>query len=157
MSDLKSNIIWLSKKGIKELKKATARLERSQSAIIAALRELDNIDNHDQRLERIEKLAQLEIIESDLAEKQSILRSARLFPRKRDALKVALGSVVELIDMKGRLVRYTIVDSIEADPSDGRISAQSPLGRSLIGKTLQETVEWSAGLRTRQMQLVGIR
>lgn len=141
---------------MKELKKNIARLERKQASIIAALRELDKIDNHDQRLERIERLAQLEIVESELTEKQAILRSAKLFPRKRDALRVALGSVVELIDMKGRIVRYTIVDSIEADPSDGRISAQSPLGRSLLGKTLQETVEWSAGLRKRQMQLVGI-
>ncbi|HEY0965543.1 MAG TPA: GreA/GreB family elongation factor [Candidatus Saccharimonadales bacterium] len=157
MPEMNTNVILLSKKGMKELKKAVARLERRQASIIAELRELDKVDNHDQRLERIEKLAQLEIVESELTEKQAALRSAKLFPRKRDALKVALGSVVELIDMKGRIVRYTIVDSIEANPSDGRISVQSPLGQSLIGKTIQETIQWGAGLRARQMQLVAIR
>ncbi|HEY1085317.1 MAG TPA: GreA/GreB family elongation factor [Candidatus Saccharimonadales bacterium] len=146
----------LSKKGMKELKKSVAKLERRQAQAIADLRDLDKIDGHDERLDRIERLAQLEIIESELADKQLVLKSAKLFPRKRDALKVALGSVVELIDMQGRIVRYTIVDSIEANPSDGRISAQSPLGRSLIGKTIKETIEWGSGLKNRQMQLVSI-
>lgn len=148
--------ILLSKKGMKELKKAIAKLERRQSQAIAALRELDKTDDHEQRLERVEKLAQLEIIESELADKQQILANAKLFPRKRDALKVAMGSVVELIDMQGRIVRYTLVDSIEANPSDGRISIHSPLGQSLLGKTIKETIEWGNGLRNRRMQLINI-
>lgn len=148
--------ILLSKKGMKELKKSIAKLERQQSAAIADLRSLEKIDTHDQRLTRVEKLAQLEIVESELADKQYMLQNAKLYPRKRDALKVALGSAVELIDMKGRMVRYTIVDSIEANPSDGRISAESPLGKNLLGKTIQETIEWGNGFRQHQMQLVAI-
>lgn len=146
----------LSKKGMKELKKSIARLERRQAQAIANLHDLDKIDTHEQRLARVERLAQLEIIESELADKQMILRRSKLFPRKRDALKVALGSVVELIDRQGRMVRYTIVDSIEANPSDGRISIQSPLGQTLLGKTIRETIQWGSDVRTRQMQLVAI-
>ncbi len=149
--------ILLSKKGMKELKKAVSKLERQQAQALAALRDLDKTDDHEQRLERVEKLAQLEIIESELADKRQILANAKLFPRKRDALRVAMGSVVELIDMHGRLVRYTLVDSIEANPSDGRISIQSPLGQNLLGKTIKETVEWGNGIRNRRMQLVNIR
>lgn len=148
--------IFLSKKGMKELKKSIARLERQQHQAIADLHDLDTIDTHEQRLNRIEKLAQLEIIESELADKRMILSSAKLFPRKRDALMVALGSAVELIDMQGRIFRYTIVDSIEADPSDGRISANSPLGQTLLGKTIQDTIQWGSDLRAKQMQLVSI-
>jgi transcription elongation factor GreA len=78
-------------------------------------------------------------------------------PRKRDALKVAIGSVVDLLDTSGRLVRYTLVDSIEANPSDGRISIMSPLGQSLLGRQIQDVVEWSAGrLGTRHLRLVNI-
>ena len=146
----------LSKKGMKELKKSVAKLEHQQAAVIAELHELDKVDNHDQRLSRIEKLANLEIVESALADKRMVLKNAKLFPRKRDAIRVALGSVVELLDMHGRVVRYTIVDSIEANPSDGRISAASPLGRNLIGKTIQETIQWGDSLRARQMQLISI-
>lgn len=148
--------IYISKKGMKELKKVVSRLERDKNEAYARLREIDKTDGHDERYARIEHLANIEVIESELAEKKAALASAKLFPRKRDALKVAIGSVVDLLDTHGRIVRYTLVDSIEANPSDGRISIKSPLGRSLVGKQIQDVVEWSAGLRTNRLQLVGI-
>lgn len=149
--------IYLSKKGMKELKKEIAQLERDQHQTLRDLRDMDKIDGHDERLARVEKLAALELIESDLKEKRDALTHSKLLPRKRDLLKVAIGSVVELLDTQGRLIRYTIVESLEANPSDGRISAASPLGSSLLGKQLKDTVEWSAGVRIHRMQLVGIR
>ncbi len=150
-------ITLLSKKGMKELKKSIDKLEHQRVVTITELRDMDKVDNHELRLSRIEKLAQLEIIESELADKQLTLRNSKLFPRKRDALKVALGSVVELLDINGRLVSYTIVDSVEANPSDGRISVNSPLGQTLLGKTIKETIEWGNEMRARKLQLVSIR
>lgn len=151
-----SKIVMLSKKGMKELKKAVRKLEHRHEQALADVRNLDGVNDHESRLERVEKLAQLEIIDSELNEKQLILANAKQFPRKRDALRVALGSVVDLIDMQGRMVRYTIVDSIEADPSDGRISAQSPLGQNLLGKSIEETIQWGNDMRARRMQLIAI-
>jgi transcription elongation factor GreA len=148
--------IYLSKKGMKELKKTIGRLERDHHEALRQLRELDKTDGHEERLARIEKLSALELLEGELAEKQHALRNSRLLPRKRDMLRVAIGSVVDLVDTSGRLVRYTIVDSLEANPSDGRISAKSPLGQSLIGKQIQDVVEWTAGVRTNRVRLVGI-
>lgn len=148
--------IYLSKKGMKDLKKTVQQLERDRQKTIRELHDQDKTDNHDERLARIEKLAQLDAIESELSEKQHLLKVAKLFPRKRDAMMVAIGSVVELIDNSGRKVIYTIVDSIEADPSDGRISAKSPLGQTLLGKTISDTISWGRGLRTSQFQLVKI-
>jgi transcription elongation factor GreA len=148
--------IYLSKKGMKELKKDITRLERERHESIVSLRELDKTDGHDERFARIEKLAQIEVIESALADKQLTLANSRLLPRKRDMLKVALGSVVDIIDTSGRLIRYTIVDSLEANPSDGRISIKSPLGQSLIGKQIKDVVEWTSGLNVNRVQLVGI-
>lgn len=148
--------ILLSKKGMKELKKSVSKLERTQKQIIAELRDLDKTDGHDQRLARIEKLAELENVESQLADKQLYLSNAKLFPRKRDAIRVAIGSVVELIDASGRVIQYQLVDSIEADPSDGRISASSPLGQTLIGRTIKETISWGSKFGARQLTLVRI-
>lgn len=148
--------IYISKKGMKELKKEISRLEHDKSEALARLREIDKIDGRDERLARAERLAVIEVIESELADKKMTLSNAKLLPRKRDAFKVALGSVVDLLDMQGRIVRYRIVESIEANPSDGRISANSPLGQSLIGKQIQDVVEWSAGIRTNRFQLVNI-
>lgn len=148
--------ILLSKKGLKELKKSISRLERDQQQVRKNLRELDKIDNHEQRLARVEQLSRLEIIESALEDKRMTLSRSKLFPRKRDAMKVAIGSVVELIDINGRIFRYTLVDSIEANPSDGRISTESPLGKRLVGRAVKDTIDWSHGLTSNRFTLLSI-
>ena len=151
------NTILLSKKGMKELKKAISQLEHDRSVMIRSLHELDRTNTHDERLARIERLARLEAIEAELSDKQHTLTHAKLLPTKRARMRVALGSVVDLIDQQGKLMRYTLVDSIEANPSDGRISILSPLGSQLVGKSVAETVEWTAGMKRQRVQLVSIR
>lgn len=141
---------------MKELKKDIARLSRDRQDAFRKLRSLDKTDQREERLERAELLANLDALESELADKKMTLEGAKLLPRKRDALKVAIGSVVELLDTNGRMFRYTLVDSIEANPSDGRISIKSPLGQSLIDKQIQDVVEWAAGAGTKQLRLVNI-
>lgn len=154
--DTTAKTLYLSKKGMKEIKKQVARLERDVASALSNLKELDKTDGHDERFDRAEKLAQLEILESELADKKLHLSQAKLYPNKRERLKVAIGSVVDLIDTNGRMVRYTIVDSIEANPSDGRISIMSPLGKSLIGKQIKDIILWGNGARIKQMQLIRI-
>jgi transcription elongation factor GreA len=151
-----SKTVYLSKKGLKELRKEITRIERDLHELHVGLHELDKTDAHEERLLRMERLAQIEVLDSELADKKLLLAGAKRLPRKRDMLKVAIGSVVDLIDTQGRIVRYRLVDSLEADPSDGRISIKSPLGQSLIGKQIQDIVEWSAAMGTRRLQLVGI-
>ncbi len=148
--------IFLSKKGLKELKKQINQLEHDKKKTLQMIREIDRASGRDERLARIEKLAQLEAIESDLAERNMQLANTKLLPKKRSHLRVAIGSVVELIDKHGHLFRFKIVDSIEANPSDGRISTESPLGRSLIGRTVKDIVEWKNGNHFNRFQLVRI-
>ncbi|HEX7484142.1 MAG TPA: GreA/GreB family elongation factor [Candidatus Saccharimonadales bacterium] len=148
--------IFLSKRGMKELKREIATLEHERQSTVADIRDLDKSESHDERLARVEKLASLEIIDSELADKRSALAIAKPLPRKRDALKVALGSIVELLDTNGRIIRYTLVDSLEANPSDGRISVMSPLGQNLVGKQIRDIVEWSSAIGRKQLKLVAI-
>ncbi|MES2631080.1 MAG: GreA/GreB family elongation factor [Patescibacteria group bacterium] len=148
--------ILLSKKGMKELRKSVAQLEHDRLAVMRSLRESDKTTGHDDRFERNERLARLEAIEAELAEKQHTINHAQLIPSRRTRMKVAVGSVVDLIDQQGRLFRYTLVESIEANPSDGRISAKSPLGSSLVGKTVKDVIEWGNGTKHGTMQLVRI-
>lgn len=149
-------VILLSKKGMKELRKSIAELEHDRMAISRSLRESDKTNGHDDRFERNERLSRLESINAELAEKQRTLSNAKLISSRRTRMKVAVGSVVDLIDQQGRIFRYTLVESIEANPSDGRISTQSPLGSTLIGKTVKDIVEWGTGLQRTTFQLVSI-
>lgn len=148
--------VLLSKKGMKELRKAISQLEHDRAAAIRGLHDIDKTTGHDDRLERVERLARLESIEAELAEKQQTLAEAKLLPSKRARMKVAMGSVVDLIDQQGKLFQYTIVDTIEANPSDGRISVLSPLGSNLVGKTVKDIVEWGSGRNNKTFELVRI-
>jgi transcription elongation factor GreA len=55
--------------------------------------------------------------------------------------RVGLGSRVVLLDVKkDEELTYTLVTSEETDAASGRISTNSPIGRSLIGKEVGDTV-----------------
>ncbi|MBI4460842.1 MAG: transcription elongation factor GreA, partial [Acidobacteria bacterium] len=55
--------------------------------------------------------------------------------------RVAFGSTVVVYDVeKGKEMEYLIVTSEESDVSQGKISSSSPIGRSLMGKQVGDTV-----------------
>lgn len=155
-STMTEKITLLSKKGMKELKKSISQLEHDRQKTLRALRNKDKDIDRDEKLARIDLVFRLESIEAEIADKKLILATARLTPTKRERLRVAIGSMVDLVDYQGRLFRYKIVDSIEANPSDGRISYLSPLGKSLIDKTIRDVVEWGNDIRHHRLQLIRI-
>jgi len=53
---------------------------------------------------------------------------------------VCIGSKVS-VEMDGEKMVYEIVGSTEADPSEGRISSESPIGSALMGRKAKESVE----------------
>ena len=152
----KDKVTLLSKKGMKELKKSITQLEYDRQMLLKSLRELDKKLGRDERLNRIEKLSELEGVESELDDKRSILLTSRLIPSRRTHLQVVIGSVVDLMDKHGHLFRFTLVNSVEANPSDGRISTLSPAGHSLLGRTLRDTIKWDNGKEVSRFKLVRI-
>ena len=148
---------YLSKKGFKELHKQINELEIREKALSAELRNIGRAKSRDDKLRRSDIIMNLENVHGKLAEKRTALKTAKPLPRKRDRLRIAIGSVVDLIDQQGQLFRYTLVDSLEADPSDGRISVDSPLGQSLLNRHATETISLGLGRTTRRLQVVGVR
>jgi transcription elongation factor GreA len=60
---------------------------------------------------------------------------------------VAFGSLVTVSRDDGKTLTYRIVSSIEASPTNGKISDESPIGRALVGKKRGETVSVQAPSR----------
>ena len=58
---------------------------------------------------------------------------------ERDTVEV--GATVSVHDQNGKSFKYTITGSAEADPSQGKISNVSPIGKSLLGKRVGEVTE----------------
>jgi len=52
------------------------------------------------------------------------------------------GRTAEVVDeATGKVNTWTLVGATEADPANGRLSAESPVGRALRGRTVAETVQ----------------
>lgn len=77
------------------------------------------------------------MVESRIAEIEEILQNAELIAGGSKT-KIGLGSNVELKTDK-KSVSYTIVGPVEADPLEGKISNESPIGLALDGKKVGDT------------------
>ena len=86
-----------------------------------------------------ERQGQVEAQIADLEDKVS--RAQIIDPTTLSGDKVIFGATVTLLDEDDKPVKYQIVGQTEADASKGRISYNSPIGRALIGKQIEEEVE----------------
>jgi transcription elongation factor GreA len=85
------------------------------------------------------------MLESRIASLEDKLRSASVIDAKElsnDVVRV--GSLVNVKDeSSGKSLQYTIVGSTEANPSENKLSNESPVGKALMGRRKGETVEVS--------------
>lgn len=75
-------------------------------------------------------------VEARIKEIENILANAKIIDEKQKVSKlVALGSTVEIRDLSDNTTAtYTIVGTVEANPTKGLISNVSPLGKAIVGK-----------------------
>src|ERR671923_718593 len=82
------------------------------------------------------------MLEADIARREEKLRSATILDESTlEKDKVSIGSKVRVKDEKsGKSVLYQIVGSVEADPSENKVSNESPVGQALLGHKRGEVV-----------------
>ncbi len=127
----------ITAEGKAELEKELAELILQRSEIaekIAAARDYGDLsENAEYDAAREEQ----GIVESRIAEIESILQNFDLIKPKKGGT-VHVGSTVEL--KNGKTVTYQVVGSVEADPLAGKISNESPIGAALMGKKAGDKV-----------------
>ena len=88
-----------------------------------------------------EQQGQNEATISDIEDKLS--RAQIIDPLELSGDRVVFGATVTLLDDDDKPVKYQIVGQTVANAKTGRISYNSPLGRALIGRKVDEEVEVS--------------
>ncbi len=78
-------------------------------------------------------------LEGRIQELEMLLAQAKPITRER-AGEVSLGSIVHLSTSDDREYHYSIVGAFEANPSQGRISNESPVGRALLGHKVGDMI-----------------
>ncbi len=100
-------------------------------------------------------------VEGRITMLENTLRNATVIDEeaaKAASGEVRLGSHVVLKDLEyGDLLEYSIVGSVEADPTKNKISNESPVGRAIIGKTKGVVVEVEAPVGAIKYEIVDVK
>lgn len=133
--------ISLTAGGKKELEAELERLIASRPEIterIATARAFGDLsENEEYSSARNEQ----KIAEGRIIEIQEILKNAKII-RGGKKNTVVLGATVKL-DMGGREVTYALVGPTEANPLEGKISNESPIGKVIFGRKVGESFDFN--------------
>ncbi|MFC1909208.1 GreA/GreB family elongation factor [Chloroflexota bacterium] len=82
-------------------------------------------------------------LDGRIMELEETLKAASIIGREKESsLKVSIGNNVILIDLSSdKELHYMLVHPREVDPTKGKISSSSPIGKALIGRTEGEIIE----------------
>lgn len=84
--------------------------------------------------------AELAFMDGRIQELQHMIDNAEIIEPGNEDNIVNLGETVTLQTSEGEIEQFTIVGKAEANPSEGYISNESPLGQALLGHTVGEDV-----------------
>lgn len=94
------------------------------------------------------------LVESRIAEIEEIILNAEII-KGGSTTKVGLGSKVELTTGE-KTVAYHVVGPVEADPLEGKISNESPIGEALMGKKVGDKATITTPKGTTEYTIVTI-
>ena len=145
----------LTEEGVAELKAEQATLVARRSEIADKIKTAREFGDLAENAEYSSAKLEQEQNESRIGEIDHILKNVELIKGPKRSDKVQLGATVELKGDKGTKT-FTIVGTVEADPSEGKISDESPIGQALLGKKVGEDVEIKTPAATTTFKIVSI-
>lgn len=128
----------ITEEGKQELEAELEELKSRRGGIADKIAEARDFGDLSENAEYDSAREEQGLVESRIAEIEDILLNAELI-KAGGKTKVSLGSKVELKTGK-KTVTYTVVGPVEADPLEGKISNESPIGVALMGKKVGDNV-----------------
>lgn len=137
--------IYLTKKGFEDLQKEyDDMIKKRRPEVVerlSAAREMGDLSENAEYTAAREELA---FIDGRIDELEDLLKQAELIADgHRKSASVGLGSKV-LVKIGGKQETFTVVGEWEADPTEKKISHESPLGKALIGKAVGDEIAFEA-------------
>jgi transcription elongation factor GreA len=127
-------LFQITEAGKKELEVELAELKSRRGAIADKIADARDYGDLSENAEYDSAREEQGLVESRIAEIEDILLNATIIPATKSS-SVKLGSKVELKTGR-KTVTYHVVGPVEADPLNGKISNESPIGLALIGKKI---------------------
>jgi transcription elongation factor GreA len=130
----------LTKDGIAELEQELAALIAERGPVAERIKSARELGDLSENAEYQTAREEHDKLEGRISEIEHILRNVQLITKPRAGGKVQVGSTVKLKG-NGKAKEFQVVGTVEADPLNGKISDESPIGQALLGKKLGESVE----------------
>jgi transcription elongation factor GreA len=128
----------LTQSGVDELQSELQTLAAKRLEIADAIKTARELGDLAENAEYQSARADQERNDNRMSEIEAILQSVEIIGKPAGG-KVQLGSHVTL--KNGKTKEFQVVGTVEADPLNGKISDESPIGRALIGKKVGDKVE----------------
>jgi transcription elongation factor GreA len=145
----------LTKDGVAELEAELARLHENRSEIAEAIRIAREFGDLSENTEYQSSRAAQERNDARISEVEHILQNVELIKAPKAGAKVQLGSRVTLKGANGTK-EFQVVGTVEADPLNGKISDESPIGQALLGKKEGDEVEIKTPAETATYKVASI-
>jgi transcription elongation factor GreA len=129
----------ITSEGKKELERELGELKAGRGAIAEKIADARGYGDLSENAEYDSAREAQGLLESRVAEIEDILLNAEIM-KSGSKSKVGMGSKVTL-KSGAKEVTYIVVGPVEADPIAGRISNESPIGKSIYGKKVGDDIE----------------
>ncbi len=151
--------ILLTKDGLEKLEKELDFLKSVKRKEVAArIKQAISYGDISDNSEYEDAKNEQAFVEGRVATLEKMLRHARILEKTDNGNAfVALGSTVLLKDLElDQDYTYTIVGTAEASPAENKISNESPVGKSIIGLSVNDEVEVKVPAGTLKYRIVEI-
>lgn len=145
----------LTKDGIAELQAELDDLIAQRGPVAERIKNAREFGDLAENAEYSSARQEQERVESRISEIEHILQNANVITKPKGDSKVQLGSKVSL-RANGKTKEFQVVGTVEADPINGKISDESPIGQALMGKKVGEQVEIKTPAETATYKIAAI-
>jgi len=132
--------IQLTQQGLEKLKKELADLKARRKVVAERIKTAREFGDLSENSEYEDARNEQSFVEGRIEELIEMIAHAKVVAKNGTNGHVEMGSVVTL-KADGEEFSYEIVGANESDPGAGKISSESPLGYSLLGKGKGEEAE----------------
>lgn len=148
----------MSQERLEELKKELEYLQTvREKEVSEQIKEARSFGDLSENSEYDEAKTEQGKLYSKIAEIEDLIENAVILEAAHSAHGVAMGSRVTVREQSDEETEtYEIVGSQEANPMQGRISDESPLGRSLMGHKKGDVVAYEAPMGVLHYEIVEI-